>query len=286
LCSSFCLVLLFAGCGGGNANSNTQSGSTSSGHTAPLINGNWDIQANSSAYPGVSTHLGGYIGGDNSGSDQVNGYLVVIQSGSTCYSSLTGFPVSGSLDGKGGLTLTSNSVSNQTIKVSGKLNSTGSALQNATYTITATNPSASSCAAGDSGTVSGQQVQPLDGAYSGTITSASGVSLKATAQLTQDLVVSSDTNGTLQESGVLSFQNSPCFASASTPTDRTIAGVHPLGGLVMGNTVAAYFVAQGVPSTVVVVGTFDSAAKSIQVNYAVVGGTCDGDYGSGMLTKS
>jgi hypothetical protein len=198
---------------------------------------------------------------------------------------LTGFPVTGSLDGKGGLTLTSNSVNNQTIKMNGTLNSYGSALQNAKYTITATNSSAPSCAAGDSGTVTGQQIQSLEGTYSGTITSASGVSVQATAQLTQDLVVGSTTNGTLIESGTLLFKNSPCFAAAGTPTNQTIAGVPNIGGLVMGNTVGAFFNAQGVPGTVVVLGTFDSAAKSIQVNYEVVGGLCGGDSGSGTLTK-
>jgi hypothetical protein len=246
------LLVAIVGCGGGGSNSTTQANS----QQLTITSGNWD-----------------FAGQDQGGSFVVGGMLT--QSGanlsgifhlfnSVCLSVATDIPVSGTA-GAASATLTSSPVASQVISatftgsastVSGNFNVTGG------------------CAAGSVGTFSGTLVPSLNGTWSGSFLSVSGPpAVNVTAPLTQSATANGD--GLFALSGTAALSNSVCFTSstiaASAVSGRVIA-------LILNNN-------DGSQTTFAGSLTSPSTAKQITGSYSVSGGSCNGDSGTGTLTR-
>jgi hypothetical protein len=229
--------------------------------------GNWQFSsssANAAALPG----LAGSLTVDGS---QVSGILHPLASPYDCVTYKTSFPVTGSIDSLGNLSLTSNGFSGGNLTLTGRLSDSQNTLTNASYSVT------KGVCALLSSHATGTQFNPIAGTYSGTIHSDTGKSLAVSTLLTQSTL--SDNNGTyhLQGNSTLGSMQ-PCLPTAPTVSNSTVTG---------SSLNAIYTEASGSNLiTVVVDATFNPDASSLTLNsYHITGGACDGDSGHGILTR-
>ncbi len=90
-------------------------------------------------------------------------------------------------------------------------------------------------------------------------------------------VAAPDSNGQFHLTGNAAFAANPCFSSPAV-TDS----------LVTGDALSATYsqTSGGVTATVTASGTFNADATTLTITkYSIAGGACDGDSGTGLLTK-
>jgi hypothetical protein len=127
------------------------------------------------------------------------------------------------------------------------------------------------------GTVTGTEYPPLNGTYSGTLTSGrTGQSFAVSAALNQSSGPNSD--GYLTLVGTVNVSGFPCVASG---------GAAPFS--LSTSYVGSYFNASLNPSpgaTLFLTGTLSPDGKTLAVNYGftLAGSSCNGDGGTGTLT--
>lgn len=249
---TFCLLL--SGCGGGSS-------STTPPPPTPLSlqSGNWDFSATSSSGP--SFLIGGNV--VQTGTSITGGVHVV---NSTCITASTPVPITGSISGQTA-TVTSAAVASQTINAT--LSGSPTAL-NGTYSVTGTG-----CAGGDKGTIAGVLVPSVTGTWKGAFVSSvvANPTVITTAVITEG---AADANGLFSLTGTATYSGSPCFASGTTATGSAISG--RTNDVILKNNDG---------STVEFVGFLTSPASPTQMTgtYTVSGGLCNGDSGSGTLSK-
>ncbi|MGC9199028.1 MAG: hypothetical protein ACP5E5_08835 [Acidobacteriaceae bacterium] len=126
-----------------------------------------------------------------------------------------------------------------------------------------------------SGSITGVEIPPLNGVYSGTLTSkTTGQSYKFSTTLEQSSAL--DARGLFSVSGTGTLAAYPCLTSVSVPAPITsysgMLGSH--FGLTMTGADGGQFELNG---------TLASDGETITVSYDVAGGSCANDIGSGTL---
>jgi hypothetical protein len=226
------------------------------------LNGNWQLMVGGFPVGVVFATTNGTVSG-----------LAVMQAPLplTCVAGIPcGFPeaflggdLTGTVDESGNFTLTASSPYPSTLTFTG--NVSGDELTG-TYSVTAGTST-------NQGTISGTYVQPIDGTYTGVVTSAvTGTTLNVTAVLTQGSAAGS--NGALPLSGTVTFGGYSCFSSTSVSSGSAVLGEGYGLTLVPGNS-----------SSVDAAGAVWPDAKTLTFTYDVFGGGCAFDDGSGTLTR-
>lgn len=250
------LALLIAGCGG---SSSTPAPTPTPVAQLALTSGNWDFAAASSS--GTNFLIGGNV--VQTGTSVTGGLRVV---NSTCITPSTAVPITGNISGQTA-TVTSASIASQTINAS--LSGSATALTG-TYTITGTG-----CASGDKGNIAGVLVPSVSGTWKGTFISntVANPGVGVTASIVEG---APDTTGLFVITGTSTYVGSPCFASGTAASGSAMAG--RTTDVILKNDDG---------STVEFVGALNNPAAPTQINgtYTVTGGLCDGDSGTGQITK-
>jgi hypothetical protein len=138
------------------------------------------------------------------------------------------------------------------------------------------------------GNVTGTQVPSLQGNWASSFSSSNGT-LTVSAVLTRGNL---DQQGFPSLGGQVTIQGSPCFTTGQLTADQRglyIGGPGLPGGADAGSgfvdvgggvAIVMYDAVMGGPG-----GTRDLSGNSVDVDYLVVGGACNGDGGSGTLTR-
>ena len=229
------------------------------------IAGNWQF---SSQAP-TAAALPALAGSLNVNGSQVSGTLHPLVASSCAPSSA--FPVNGTIDEKSSnVTLTSSGFTGGSLTLTGTLSLSQTSLTNAAYTITG-----GTCAMPSSAATAAQYTA-ITGTYAGTMHSASGTSLPVTTVFTQ--TTQPDSNGTYHLQGQATFGATQTCLLNPDISDSTVTG---------STLSATYSQPQGTSATSVTVnGTFNTDASLLTLSsYAITGGNCDGDTGSGTLTR-
>jgi hypothetical protein len=238
--------------------------STTTGTPTPgSLNGNWQLVVGGFPVGVVFATTNGAVSGLAIMQAPVPQYC---RAGVPC-----GFPevflggnLTGTVDESGNFTLTASSSYPSTFTLTGNVSGSG---LTGTFSLTAGTST-------DSGTVSGTYIQPIDGTYIGVATSAiTGASLSVTAILTQGSTPGS--NGALPLSGTVAFGGYNCFSSTTVST----------GSAVLGEAYGLTLVPTNTSSSVGAEGGVSPDAKTLTFDYAVFGGGCAFDDGTGTLTR-
>lgn len=257
--ATFCLLL--SGCGGGGS---TVPAPTPTPTPTPvpqlaLTSGNWDFAVASSS--GTNFLIGGNV--VQTGTSVTGGMRVV---NSACFTSSTAVPISGTISGQTAA-VTSAAIASQTINAS--LSGSATALTG-TYTVTGTG-----CAGGDKGNIAGVLVPSISGTWKGTLISntVANPGVGVTASIVEG---APDSTGLFVITSTATYVGSPCFASGTAATGSGMAG--RTSDVILKNDDG---------STVEFIGSLNNPAAPTQMNgtYTVTGGLCDGDSGTGQLTK-
>lgn len=249
--SSACLALAFAGC---NSTHMTQ--------PPAQLAGNWAFTSQSTSSNPTSLTLNAGL------TTQVNGSITAIGhlNGASCVASASAITLTGSVDNHDRLVLKSQPFSGTTLTITGQLAPDGSSVTNTQMTF-----SGGSCSSLGTVAATTTQYTQINGTYSGNFTDAGGSTGAVTAQLTQ--TTQPDANGTFHLSGSATFASNPCFTQPLV-TDSLVTGSNLSTTYTQGN------------ATITAVGTFNSDATVLTVtNWQVAGGICDGESGTGLLTK-
>lgn len=250
------LYISLFGCGGGQ---NT----ITPPPAATALNGNYDFTATSGLTNNIA-FIGGPLQTDSGGN--VTG-LMHIDDPTTCFALTTIATVTGGISPQGTLNVTTNNIQSKVITVNASVSSDGKFISGGSYNITGT-----ACAAGDHGTITGFQVQPVAGAYSGQIIGNLGT---ATINATLTQSPTADAKGLFSLTGGVTFVSSPCFTSA-TITSSEVARVLVILNLTANDGSTIDFT--GVAT--------DPTAKTIEGNFTITGGTggCAGDAGQIVMS--
>jgi hypothetical protein len=261
------LILLVAGCASNSSNSNNFAAAS----TYILASGNWAIApqvapGNPANVPAASGSLLRVADGALTGTFRLS-------PAPGCLPPATNLVGTGSVDAKGQLHLASAPINGATWTLTGQLAADGRSLTTAASAL-----SGGTCAP-VTASAAGTLYTPISGTYAGSFTDASGVTVPVSTTLTQ--TSTPDANGQYHLSGNATFPSNPCLTSPAV-TDS----------LVTGNSLsAAYSQQQGpvsspVTSTVSASGTFNADATVLTISaYSVAGGDCNGDTGTGLLSK-
>jgi hypothetical protein len=254
--ATFCLLL--SGCGGGSSTPAPTPTPTPVPQLA-LTSGNWDFAAASSSGPNF------LIGGNvvQTGTSVTGGLRVI---NSACFAASTSVPISGTISGPMA-TVTSAAVASQTINAT--LSGSATSLTG-TYSVTGTG-----CAGGDKGNIAGVLVPSITGTWKGTLISntVAHPGVGVSAPITEG---AADPSGLFVLTGSAAYTGSTCFATGTTATGSGMAG--RTTDVILKNDDG---------STVQFIGALNNPAAPTQINgtYTVTGGLCDGDTGTGQLTK-
>jgi len=197
------LLMVLSACGGGST------ASTSSSSSTPAISGNWQMSLQKSSTAKPETLSGFLVGTANS----ISGSAVY--AGTSCAGIGT---VTGTVGGSN-VTLTVNPTG-LNINLTGTLGSDRASMSG-TYILLATG-----CGKPETGTFTGNLVQPLNGNLSGTLSSGSGSVYPVTGQVSQ----SQSTGSSAPLAGTLTAgsSGSTCFPSGTTAN---------ISGLISGESV-------------------------------------------------
>lgn len=126
------------------------------------------------------------------------GHFQSFNTGSSCPSFFDKFPLSGTIDGQGNLSVKSSSVSGLVLFLTGVLASDRATVSSGSYHFTG------GCAASETSTLTGVKVKPLTGLFTGTM-QGNGNSVNISTQLTQ--AATSDADGLFPLAGTFAVAN-------------------------------------------------------------------------------
>jgi hypothetical protein len=170
------LCLAIASCGGGY-------GSGNSGYPSALY-GNIGMTGTSQAVTAKLVFIGGAAQTDSSGHFMAT--FSVVETASPCFGGTSGVALAftGTINSQGQLNAATGAANPPNITLTGSVSADGKTISSGTYSITAV-PGSANCAAGDHGSLSGVQVQPFTGTYTGSFTLAGGPTVNVSAPLVQ-----------------------------------------------------------------------------------------------------
>ena len=241
-------------------------GPTPIGADYAYVTGNWKFAAkDSKAAATTPPDVFAGVVYEQGGSTLPHFATSVLRSTSPCYTGATVVPSDGSVNSSS-LQLASFSVLGQVLTIGLQKDSTAQALTG-TYSI------AGGACAGQTGTLTGQKYAAVNGSYSG--------SFDSTTQHSVVLNLSQNEGGTGEGTFVLS--GSANFSGLSCVTTGTI---DPNQSFVSGSDISVSVTANA-STTVVLNGTIDPTAKTVQLQSTTVsGGTCAATFSGGTLTRS
>jgi hypothetical protein len=256
------LCLLCLGCGG---------------HTtvnppipAPALNGNFNISAASLGTSGVNM-FGGAVQTDSAG--HVTGILHNIGSFLLCFGVQFDLPFTGTIDANGQLSATITSSNNQVVSLNGHVSPNGSSLSGGTYTVSGTG-----CAAGDQGTITGFQVQPFTGTYSGVFTPSPATTMNLILPLAQSTTPNVHGRFLFAPATATITGGSACgLASATLDTTSSFASGNTLTLNLMGSDGITLLTYAGV--------TLDGTTTLVRGQFNIVLGPCGGQGGLANLSR-
>ena len=256
------LAVSFAiGCGG--------SSTTNPPLPVPAINGNFSITATSLGTSGLN-FFGGAVQTDSSG--HVTGTVHVNGSFFLCFGIQLDLPLAGAIDSTGKLNATITSSNGQTITLNGQVSPNGSFLSGGTYT-----GSGTGCASGDHGTISGFQVQPFSGAYSGAFSPAPATTVNFAITLAQSTTADSH--------GRFAFAPATAAITGGTACGLASATLDTALSEASGNTMAlALLGSDGITSVTFVGITTDGTTKAVPGQFNINSGPCIGQAGLAVLS--
>jgi hypothetical protein len=175
---AFCLAIV--SCGGGY--------SGNSGSNGYSLNGNIGMTGTSQAVTAKLVFVGGAAQTDSAG--HFTAKFSVFESASQCFGvSGVGLAITGTINAQGQLNAATGAVNPPNITLTGSVSPDGKTISSGSYSITAV-PGSATCAAGDHGFLSGFQVQPFTGTYTGSFILTGGTSSGPTVNVSAPLVQS------------------------------------------------------------------------------------------------
>lgn len=194
------LCCLLAGCGG----------SSTPVPPVPIhaMNGNFSISATSDGTAGVNTFAGA-VQTDSAGN--VTGIVHVQGSFLFCFGLALELRLKGTVDSTGRLSATITGSGNEALTLNATVSPNGASLSDGSYS-----GSGTSCVGGDHGTITGFQVQPFTGTYSGSFNPSSSTNITLELALTQSAVPDSHGTFPVNASTITLSGGAACgFASAT-----------------------------------------------------------------------
>jgi hypothetical protein len=193
----------------------------------------------------------------------------VFQISSACFTQSPDVPLQGFVDGLA-VTLNSFAVNQQYVVLTSTMNPGGSSISGQ-YAVHG------GCADGSTGSLNGVLYAPFTGSYSGSLGSEGATARSVSLQLVQESV--GNGSGGFTISGSATFTGFSCFSTGtmSLTGDATISG----------STVRLLFLTDDAGGgQILFQGTLDPTAHQFSnVGYTIKGGLCDGQTGSGSLSK-
>jgi len=237
---------------------------------APALNGNFNISATSLGTSGVNM-FGGAIQPDSAG--HVTGTLHDAGSFLLCFGLQLDLPFTGTIDSNGQLSATIASSNNQVVSLNGHVSPNGSSLSSGTYTVSGTG-----CAAGDQGTITGFQVQPFTGNYSGSFTPSPGATINLVLPLSQSATADAHGRFLFAPAAATITGGSACgLASATLDTTTSNAS---------GNTLALTLIGSDGVTIMSYVGiTLDGTTTLVRGQFNIISGPCSGQGGLANLSR-
>lgn len=188
--------------------------------------------------------------------------------GSSCVSSQTNILLTGSVDGNDNVTLVSSPFGGTTLTIQGQVAANGKGMAAASWAF-----AGGDCAALGKASVTATNYSTIGGTYSGTFVDAGNNAIAVSAFLQQ--TTQPDGNGQFAISGTANFPSNTCFTEQPTVTSS----------LVTGSSLSMTYTDPGSGATLTATGSFNSAATTLTIaNWAIEGGTCNGDSGTGSLS--
>jgi len=235
----------------------------------PALNGNFNFSATSAGTSGLN-QFGGAVQTDSAG--HVTGTLHDVGSFLLCLGQLD-LPFAGMIDSNGQLSGTITSSNNQVITLNAHVSPNGSLVSGGTYSVGGTG-----CAAGDQGAISGFQVQPFTGTYSGAFSPSSGTTLNLVLPLSQS--ATSDAHGRFPfaPAAVTIAGGSACgLASATLDTSISNTSGNTLNLIMAGS--------DGVTALTYVGITLDGTTTLVRGQFSINSGPCNGQGGLANLSR-
>jgi hypothetical protein len=187
--------------------------------------------------------------------------------GSSCMSPTTDILLTGSVGGDNQMLLVSSPFGGTTLTLQGQVSGDGKSMAAATWSF-----AGGSCASLGQASVAATNYSSINGTYTGTF--VDGSSTIAVSSLLQQ-TSQPDLNGQFSLSGTTTFPNNNCFVDQ--PSIQT--------SLVTGNSLTMTYTDTASGTVLTAAGTFNSAASTLTItNWAIKGGSCNGDSGTGSLT--
>jgi hypothetical protein len=247
LCFAVSLSLtILVGCGGGSLGGGNGGGSI--GQTLPpptSFSESWHF-ASASGSPTIEAALT-----LSSGSVVGVAHFQSFSTSRPCPGFFDDFPLSGTIDGQGNLSVKSSPASSLVLFLDGLLSHDRASLSSGSYHFTG------GCAAGETGTLTGVKVKPLTGLYAGTMEGA-GNTVNISTQLTQSPTADKDGFFTL--------------AGTFTVANRCDETFTLNGAVVVGNVVHLYSnTGTGLEG---LTGVMDSEAQQIELDDYIYLGDC------------
>ncbi|HEX3987245.1 MAG TPA: hypothetical protein VHX13_11625 [Acidobacteriaceae bacterium] len=254
-CCSFLAVtgglalVLFAGCG--QINSALRVGTA--------LAGNWTFAPSSSS---VVLNLG-----FTQGAYETVSAIARLQ-GTSCVTPQTDILLTGSVDANNNVTLVSSAFGGTTLTIQGQLAANGKGMAAAQWAFAGGN-----CASLGKANVTATNYSTIGGTYLGTFTDRDANPIGVSAFLQQ--TTQPDENGQFSVSGTATFPSSPCFTQQPTVTSS----------LVTGSSLSMTYTDPGSGAVLTATGSFNSAATQLTIaSWSIVGGSCNGDSGTGTMT--
>jgi len=236
----------------------------------PALNGNFNISATSLGASG-SNLFGGAVQTDSAG--HVTGTLHDAGSFLLCFGLQLDLLFTGTIDSNGQLSATITSSNNQVVSLTGHVSPNGSSLSGGTYTVSGTG-----CAAGDQGTISGFQVQPFSGTYSGSFIPSPGTTISLVLPLSQSATADAHGRFLFAPAAATIAGGSACgLASATLDTTTSNAS---------GNTLALTLIGSDGVTIMTYVGiTLDGTTTLVRGQFIINSGPCSGQGGLANLSR-
>jgi len=188
--------------------------------------------------------------------------------GTSCAGADTDILLTGSVDGNNNATLISSAFGGTTLTIKGQVAANGKGMAATTWAF-----AGGQCASLGTANVTATNYNTIGGTYVGTFLDSNNNSMGVSAFLQQ--TTQPDENGQFSVSGTATFPANGCFTEQPTVTSS----------LVTGDSLQMTYTDPGSGAVLTASGTFNSAATVLTIaNWTIVGGTCNGDAGTGTLT--
>ena len=188
--------------------------------------------------------------------------------GTSCVSPQSNMLRTGAVDGNNNVTLISTPFGGTTLTIRGQVAANGKGMVAASWAF-----AGGDCAALGKADVTATNYSTIGGTYQGTFVDANNNQLPISAFLQQ--TTQPDGNGQFSVSGTATFPSSTCFTQQPTVSSS----------LVTGSSLSMTYTDPGSGAILTATGSFNSAATQLTItNWAITGGSCNGDSGSGSMS--